>query len=148
MESSIQLEGAISSWQLMQESLRLPPAPLYSNANVKQNFTGQGIFKSKLTLEIIDVFEKYPDLRRATSQEIQALGSENLQKVQSSVVQRRLDELSRDVCGYLVKVPNPAARRGYYSKHLYTRNLAYISDWLDERRRTQVLLQAAKERGG
>lgn len=147
MEASLLInESAIPSWQLLKESLLNPPTPLYEGTAKLATVHSKGVFKSPFTQELVRIFEDNPTLRKATAQQIQALAEEPVKSALPSVVQRRLDDLARYECGYLIRVPNPMYKRGVYSKHLYTRNWGYTSDWLDDKKRTDLLLAGAKER--
>lgn len=137
-------DRAIPSWQLLKESLQNPPRPLIGHSQFPLS-ARKGIFKNEVTMEIIAVFECNPSLRRLSGQDIQRLGHGVLKTINISELERRINDLSRATCGWLIKEVNYAYKRGTGSKYLYSRNLAYINEWKIEGERAAIIMERIRK---
>lgn len=142
MESCLLLnENAVQSWRLFMDSLHLPPAPLIDHLPAHKLSSRKGTFKNPVVVEVIAVFECNPTLRRLSVQDIKRLAGKHLEEVGVDELERRINDLSRDTCGWLIKEVNYSYKRGEGSKYLYSRNLAYINEWKIEGERAAIIME-------
>jgi len=134
----------ITPWTLLRESLADPPEPLHEIGR-HQLSARKGTFTNETVMEIISVFERHPGQRRLSIQDIQKLGDGVLTTTSTAEIERRVNDLARDTCGWLLKEVNYGYKRGKGSKYLYTKNLAYIHEWKLEGERAPVILARIRE---
>lgn len=135
----------ISTWQLLKESLQNPPRPLIGHLPAHKLSSRKGTFKNPVVVEVIAVFECNPTLRRLNVQDIKRLAGEHLAEVGVDELERRINDLSRDTCGWLIKEVNYSYKRGEGSKYLYSRNLAYINEWKIEGERAAIIMERIRK---